>query len=83
MSGLRMVKSASLMASPNCMDENGMQVKLGLVRLHFEPDVFEKDFKQELHLERSEIVVSGKTASVCRSPSRSGAAWIIRWCMRR
>ena len=52
-----------LMGSPNCMDENGMQVKLGLVRLHFTPEVFATDFKQELRLHESEIVVSGKTAS--------------------
>lgn len=52
-----------LMGSPNCMDEKGMQVKLGLVRLHFEPTVFEKDFRQELQLGRSEIIVSGKTAA--------------------
>ena len=52
-----------LMGSPNCMDESGMQVKLGLVRLHFSPAVFEQDFRQELHLSRSEIVASGKTAS--------------------
>lgn len=52
-----------LMGSPNCMDENGMQTKLGLVKLRFSPAVFEKEFKQELRLEQSEIVISGKTAS--------------------
>ncbi len=52
-----------LMGSPNCMDENGMQVKLGLVRLHFEPAVFEKDFRQELRLTQSEILINGKTAA--------------------
>jgi len=51
-----------LIGSPNCLDENGMQVKLGLLRLHFDPAVFEKDFRQELHLGQSEIVVSGRTA---------------------
>ncbi|WP_316838107.1 DUF5703 domain-containing protein [Pedobacter nutrimenti] len=52
-----------LMGSPNCMDENGMQVKLGLVRLHFSPTVFEKEFRQELNLLRSEMVISGKCTS--------------------
>ncbi len=52
-----------LIGSPNCMDENGMQVKLGLVKLHFAPAVFDQDFKQELRLGQSEIVFSGKTAA--------------------
>lgn len=52
-----------LMGSPNCMDENGMQVKLGMMRLHFSPAVFEKEFRQELNLLRSEMVISGKTTS--------------------
>lgn len=52
-----------LMGSPNCMDENGMQVKLGLMRLRFSPAVFEHHFRQELNLQRSEMVISGKTAS--------------------
>ncbi|WP_264489795.1 DUF5703 domain-containing protein [Luteolibacter arcticus] len=55
-----------LMGSPNCMDENGMQPKLGLVRLRFFPAVFEQDFRQELRLAQSEIIVSGKTASGTR-----------------
>lgn len=52
-----------LMGSPDCMDENGMQVKQGMIRLHFSPVLFEKDFRQELNLLRSEIIVSGKTAA--------------------
>ncbi len=52
-----------LIGSPDAMDENGMQVKLGLVRLHFSPEAFASDFRQELHLEQSEIVISGRTSS--------------------
>jgi hypothetical protein len=52
-----------LIGSPNNMDENGMQPKLGLVRLHYSPAVFEQDFRQELRLGQSEILVNGKTAS--------------------
>lgn len=52
-----------LIGSPNCMDENGMQVKLGLIRVHFDQPVFDKDFRQELRLQESEIVVSGRSAS--------------------
>ena len=50
-----------LIGSPNAMDENGMQVKLGLIRLHFDTPVFAKGFRQELRLARSEIVASGQT----------------------
>jgi len=50
-----------LIGSPNCLDENGMQVKLGLVRLRLDPVAFAKEFRQELNLERSEITVTGKT----------------------
>ena len=52
-----------LVGSPNSFDVNGMQVKLGLVRLTFSPAVFTQDFKQELNLGRSEIVIHGETAS--------------------
>lgn len=52
-----------LIGSPNCMDENGMQVKLGLIKLHFEPAIFDAGFKQELRLAQSEIILTGKTAS--------------------
>lgn len=52
-----------LIGSPNCMDERGMQVKLGLVRLRFDQPVFDKDFHQELRLQESEIIVSGRSAS--------------------
>lgn len=51
-----------LVASPNCMDELGMQGKLGLLRIAFGAPVFEKAFRQELRLAESEIVVHGKTA---------------------
>lgn len=51
-----------LVGSPNALDENGLQVKLGLVRLHFEPVVFAQGFRQELRLLQSEIVVGGRTA---------------------
>ena len=63
-----------LIGSPNCLDENGMQVKLGLVRLRLSsrPPSHE-DFRQELNLARSEIVVSGRIARANRSPSRCGA----------
>ena len=50
-----------LIGSPNCMDEDGMQVKLGMIRLRFSPTIFDKYFRQELNLLRSEIVLSGKT----------------------
>lgn len=52
-----------LIGGPNCLDENGMQVKLGLVRLSFEPALFAANFRQELNLARSEVVASGKTAA--------------------
>ena len=45
-----------LIGSPNCFNEEGMQTKLGRVRLHFTPAVFTKDFRQELDLARSEKV---------------------------
>jgi len=51
-----------LVGSPNCMDENGCQIKLGLVRLGFDVPVFEKSFRQELRLEQSEIVFHGETS---------------------
>ena len=51
-----------LASSPNCQDERGMQVKLGLIRLRFDVPVFAQAFRQELRLEQSEIVISGKTA---------------------
>ena len=62
-----------LISSPNCMDENGMQVKLGLVRLKFAPAIFGKTFRQELRLDRSEIVINGKTAS-------GQSASVTLWC---
>lgn len=62
-----------LIGSPNCMDERGLQVKLGLVRLHFDQAVFDKDFRQELRLLESEIIVSG------RSPS-GGKIEVKLWC---
>jgi hypothetical protein len=52
-----------LIGSPNCMDEKGMQVKHGLIRLHFDQAVFAKDFRQELKLLESEVVVSGSSPS--------------------
>ncbi|MCW1924433.1 DUF5703 domain-containing protein [Luteolibacter arcticus] len=52
-----------LIGSPNCMNENGMQVKLGLIRVHFDHEVFAKDFRQELRLRESEVVVSGRAPS--------------------
>jgi hypothetical protein len=51
-----------LAASPNCQDERGMQVKLGLIRLRFDAPVFAKEFRQELRLAQSEIVIKGRTA---------------------
>ncbi len=62
-----------LIGSPNCMDERGMQVKLGLVRLHFDQPVFDKNFRQELRLQESEIIVSGS------SPS-GGKVEVKLWC---
>jgi hypothetical protein len=53
-----------LIGSPNCLDENGMQNKLGLVRLRLNSVAFAENFRQELNLERSEIIVSGKSATV-------------------
>jgi hypothetical protein len=52
-----------LIGSPDCMDEQGMQTKLGLIRLRFEPVAFAADFRQELNLGRSEMVISGRTAT--------------------
>src|SRR6478752_5690285 len=62
-----------LIGSPNGMDENGMQVKLGRIRLHVGQGIFATDFRQELALTRSEIVVSGRT-------SAGAAVAIILWC---
>jgi len=56
-----------LIGSPNCMDEGGRQVKLGLVRLHFDQPAFESDFRQELRLHESDIIVSGSNSSGSRS----------------
>ena len=53
-----------LIASPNNMDEQGMQTKLGLIRLHFDKGIFGETFQQKLNLERSEITVSGNVANV-------------------
>jgi hypothetical protein len=50
-----------LIGSPDCLDENGMQVKLGLVRLRIAPAAFARAFRQELNLAKSEITVEGKT----------------------
>jgi len=62
-----------LIGSPNCLNENGMQVKLGRLRLRFSPVVFASNFRQELRLEQSEIVISGQTPS--------GAPVSVRvWC---
>jgi hypothetical protein len=52
-----------LMGSPNCLDENGMQIKLGLIRLRFDPVIFTNAFRQELDLANGEINISGKTTS--------------------
>jgi hypothetical protein len=62
-----------LMASPNCMDENGMQVKLGLIRLKFSEPTFVKSFRQTLHLSTSEIVIRGDTAD-------NRAVSVTLWC---
>jgi hypothetical protein len=48
-----------LIGSPNCMDANGMQTKLGLIRLRLDPAPFAAGFRQELDLARSEIVIAG------------------------
>lgn len=62
-----------LIGSPNCLDESGMQMKLGRVRLRFNPAVFASEFRQELRLDESEIVISGKAPS--------GAPLTVRmWC---
>src|SRR6187399_1776021 len=52
-----------LIGSPNVMDENGMQVKLGRIRLRIAPEIFGATFRQELRLEQSEIIVCGQTPS--------------------
>ena len=62
-----------LIGSPNCMDEKGMQVKLGLVRIRLSPAAFDHDFKQELCLAQSEIVITGKTAA-------GATVKVILWC---
>lgn len=51
-----------LIGSPNCLDEKGMQTKLGLIRIRLEPSVFAAGFRQELDLKRSEITVAGTTS---------------------
>lgn len=62
-----------LIGSPNCMDENGMQVKLGLIRINTAPVIFAAGFRQELRLRQSEITVSGTTPG-------GKAAKITLWC---
>ena len=62
-----------LIGSPNCLDENGMQTKLGLVRLRLSPALFDKNFRQELDLAKSEILVTGK------APGGQSAS-IRLWC---
>lgn len=62
-----------LLASPNCMDENGMQTKLGLIRLHFTPSILEKNFRQHLRLASGDILITGE------SPS-GAAASVTLWC---
>jgi hypothetical protein len=50
-----------LIGSPNCLNEEGMQTKLGLLRLRLSPAVFSRSFRQELDLEKSEVRVAGET----------------------
>jgi hypothetical protein len=54
----------ALIGSPDALDENGMQVKLGLIRLHFDAPVLAAGFRQELRLAQSEIVIQGDDARV-------------------
>ncbi|MFO1492471.1 MAG: DUF5703 domain-containing protein [Kiritimatiellia bacterium] len=54
----------ALVGSPDALDENGMQVKLGLIRLHFDAPVLAAGFRQELRLAQSEIVIQGDNARV-------------------
>jgi hypothetical protein len=62
-----------LIGGPNVLDENGMQVKLGRIRLNLAQGISETNFRQELKLTRSEIVVSGQT--------RAGDSFSITlWC---
>ncbi len=51
-----------LVGSPNCLDETGLQIKLGLIRITPDQPVFAKAFRQELRLARSEMAVSGQGA---------------------
>jgi hypothetical protein len=51
-----------LVGGPDALDEKGMQVKLGLIRVRFDKPVFEKDFRQVLHVATGEMEVSGRTA---------------------
>jgi hypothetical protein len=50
-----------LIGSPNCMDDNGMQTKLGLIRVHLPPTILDNKFRQELDLSKSEIRVNETT----------------------
>ena len=54
----------ALVGSPNALDENGMQVKLGLVRLRFDTPVLAAGFRQELRLAQSEVVIQCNSARV-------------------
>lgn len=51
-----------LVGGPDALDEAGMQVKLGLIRMRFDRPVFAKDFCQALRLASGEIEVSGSDA---------------------
>ncbi|MDP4208989.1 MAG: DUF5703 domain-containing protein [Bacteroidota bacterium] len=53
------------LANNECYDENADLLKLGCVRLHLSPNPFEpgSDFKQELDLFHSQIIITGKTKS--------------------
>lgn len=52
-----------LIGRPACRNEKGMQVKLGLVRLHIDQPFFATDLRRKLRLHESESVVSGSDPS--------------------
>jgi hypothetical protein len=62
-----------LIGSPNCLNEEGMLSKLGLVRLRLSPAVFGRNFRQELDLAKSETRVKGE------APGGQSAS-IPLWC---
>lgn len=62
-----------LLASPNCLDEKGMQVKAGRLRVHLGEGVLGRDLRQTLDPSTGRITVSGRTAA-------GKAVTALLWC---